>query len=65
MSEMGRGDNMENSYTKLTIMVAVILAAAIPTLLLSQQSAEGVVPIDTVQRKAAPMATFGDNVYIA
>ena len=54
-------------YTKciLGVIIGITLAATIPTLSLSQQSAEGIVPIDTVQRKAAPIATSGDNIYVA
>jgi hypothetical protein len=59
-------NNMSNSYTKIIVLVAaVILMEIIPTLLVSQQSSQGIVPADTVQRKAAPMATSGDNnVYV-
>jgi hypothetical protein len=60
-------NNMSDSYTKIIVLVAaVILMAIIPTLLVSQQSSQGIVPADTVQRKAAaPMATSGDNnVYV-
>jgi hypothetical protein len=49
----------------LGVIIGITLAATIPTLPLSQQSAEGIVPIDTVQRKAAPVATSGDNIYVA
>jgi hypothetical protein len=54
-------------YTKciLGVIIAITLAPTIPTLPLSQRSAEGIVPIDTVQRKAVPVATSGDNVYVA
>jgi hypothetical protein len=59
-------NNNNNRYTK---MVAVILiAATTTTILTSLQRAEAfLMPVEdrTGDRKAAPIATSGDNVYVA
>jgi len=61
---------MNDRYTKSIPLIAVILAAAASTALLtsSQRVAAFLMPVEDIagQRKAAaPMATSGNNVYVA
>src|ERR1051325_6490027 len=61
---------MNDRYTKSIPLIAVILAAAATTTLLtsSQRVAAFLMPVEDIagQRKAAaPMATSGNNVYVA
>src|SRR5919199_1339280 len=61
---------MNDRYTKSIPLIAVILAAAATTALLtsSQRVAAFIMPVEDIagQRKAAaPMATSGNNVYVA
>jgi hypothetical protein len=63
---------MGDSYTKLVFVIVVIIAATLvttTTILTSFQRAEGfIMPVEdrTGDRKAAaPIATSGDNVYVA
>ena len=61
---------MNDRYTKSIPIIAVILAAAASTALLasSQRVAAFLMPVEDIagQRKAAaPMATSGNNVYVA
>jgi hypothetical protein len=62
---------MGDSYTKLVLVIVVILAATVvttTTILTSfQRAAAFIMPVEdrTGDRKAAPIATSGDNVYVA
>jgi hypothetical protein len=53
-----------NNRNVLGVIIGITLATAIPTLPLSQRSAEGIAPKDTIQGRAAPIAISGSNVYI-
>jgi hypothetical protein len=62
------GNSMNNSYTKLAVLIAVVSTAAVTTALLTSfQRVDAILATDTALKtpKRAPVATSGDNVYIA
>ncbi len=59
---------MNNSYTKLAVLIAVVSTAAVTTAILTSfQRVDAILATDTALKtpKRAPVATSGDNVYIA
>ena len=71
ISGKGMNDN-DNRYTKSIVLIAVILTVTVATtttiLTSSQRVAAFIMPVEDIagQRKAAaPMATSGNNVYVA
>src|SRR6266508_736543 len=62
------GNSMNNSYTKLAVLIAVVSTAAVTTAILTSfQRVDAILATDTALKtpKRAPVATSGDNVYIA